>query len=252
MVIAQSSGTRSRVFSSSAARKAATASSSRAVPPSRSPELGARPQGSSASSPSRAARAARVFSSSAARKAATASSSRAVPLSRSPSVGARRPRFICVIAQSSGTRSRVYSSSAARKAATASPSRAVPFSRSPSSGARRRGSSASSPSRAASARGSIPPVRRGRRRPPPPAGPCRFSAPRASRIVGAELPICASGTRSRVNSSSAAVKTLSSPVRSERRVCGSGRPLRLAWPSGGGGGRGYWGSGRRARNVSRK
>ena len=37
-VIAQSSGTRSRVISSSAARKAATASSSRAVPLSRSPE----------------------------------------------------------------------------------------------------------------------------------------------------------------------------------------------------------------------
>ena len=56
----------------------------------------------------------RVRSSSADRNAATASSSRAVPLSRSPSAWSALPRLVCVAAQSSGTRSRVLSSSAAR------------------------------------------------------------------------------------------------------------------------------------------
>ena len=74
-------------------------------------------------------------------------------------------------------------------------------------GARCRGCSASWPSRAARARGSIPPARRDRRRPPPPAAPCRSRArPRVMSALPRLFCVVAqsSGTRSRVRSSSAA------------------------------------------------
>ena len=83
-------------------------------------------------------------------------------------------------AQSSGTRSRVRSCSAARKASTASCSRPCRSPARRASQARRRGCSASSPSRAAPARGSAPAAPRERRRPPPAAVPCRSPARRAS------------------------------------------------------------------------
>jgi hypothetical protein len=148
-VIAQSSGTRSRVRSCRASRQAVTASSSRAVPLSRSPAAHNAPhklfwvmaQSSGTSS--------RVFSFSASRKALIASSSRAVPLSLSPSRMSALPRLFSVAAQSSGTRSRDHSFKTSRNAITASSSCTVPLSRSPAAQAhcdRRRSPLATAPS----------------------------------------------------------------------------------------------------------
>ena len=105
-VVAHWSGTRARVRSCKASRKAATASSSRAAPPSRSPsDLSASPRLFWVLAQSSGVRS-RVNSCKASRKAATASSSRAVALSRSPSVASATPRFIWVLAHSSGLSAR--------------------------------------------------------------------------------------------------------------------------------------------------
>ena len=114
-VAAQSSGTRSRVRSFSASRKAATASSSRAVPLSRSPRLGeAYAQIVLGHGPVERHALAGPFLQRLAIGGDGLFEPRRPALALARGLDSALPRLFWVMAQSSGTRSRVRSFSASR------------------------------------------------------------------------------------------------------------------------------------------
>ena len=175
------SALRSRVLSSSAARSAATASSSRAVPLSRWPSVwSALPKSTCVAAQASGTRS-RVYSSSAARKAPTACSRRAVPLSRARSVASAMPRLVWVAAQASEPD--LEAVLPVPRDRPRPPPRGAP-SHSPAGrafGAHCRNPPASPPRRAEPARVCIPPAPRERPPPPAPGAPSHSPARGASR-----------------------------------------------------------------------